>query len=168
MNDSLIPVARKDDLVIQELKDEVLIFDTRTNKAHCLNRTAAAVWMFCDGQNTVSDISKFLEKENGAKISENLIWLAIDQLNERELFEEKFETKFAGQNRREMIKKIGLAAVVALPIVASITAPTAALAVACSGTVSSCLGCANGTPCDVNMNGMIGMCVANGGSCNGD
>lgn len=168
MDDSLFPVARKDDLVIQELQNELLVFDTRTNKAHCLNQTAASVWKFCDGKNSVSDINKLFGENIGAKVSDNLIWLAIDQLNERELFENKLETKFAGRNRREVLKKIGLATVIALPIVASITAPTAALAVACSGTVTNCLGCINGTPCDVNMDGMIGMCQGNGSFCNGD
>lgn len=147
MKDSVIPVAREIDLVIQELEDEVLVFDLKTNKAHCLNQTASTVWKFCDGKNTVSDINKLLEIETGAKIPENLIWLAIDQLNERELFEERFEARFAGQSRREILKKIGLVTVVSLPVVASITAPTAVMATACSGTVSNCTGCPNGTPC---------------------
>jgi hypothetical protein len=168
MNSSLIPVARKENLVIQELQEEILVFDIKTNKAHCLNPTASTVWKFCDGKNTVSDINELFKIRTGANVPENLIWLAIDQLNERELLEEKFETKFAGQNRREVLKKIGLATVISLPIVASITAPTAALAVACSGVVTSCLGCNNGTPCDVDGDMTIGMCAGNGAFCNGD
>jgi hypothetical protein len=166
MKSSLIPVARKNDLVIQELQDEILVYDTKSNKAHCLNETASTVWKFCDGKNTVSDINDLIKIQTGAKVPENLIWLAIDQLNERELLEEKFESRFAGQNRREILKKIGLATVVALPIVATITAPTAALAVVCSGTVTSCLGCPPTTPCDVDGDMTIGMC--NLGACVGD
>lgn len=147
MKDSVIPVAREIDLVIQELEDELLVFDLKTNKAHCLNQTASTIWNFCDGKNTISDITKLLEIHTGAKIPDNLIWLAIDQLNERELFEDRLEARFAGQSRREILKKIGLVTVVSFPIVASITAPTAAMATACSGTVASCLNCADGTPC---------------------
>lgn len=168
MNSTIMPVARTEDLVIQELRDEILVFDTKSNKAHCLNQTAAKVWKFCDGKNTISDINELFKIQTGANVPENLIWLAIDQLNERELLAEKFEKSLAGQNRREVLKKIGLATVVALPIVASITAPTAALAVACSGTVTSCLGCPNGTPCDVDGDMVIGMCAGNGSLCNGD
>ena len=159
MKDPPIPIARRNDLVIQELEDEILVFDTKTNKAHCLNLTASTVWKFCDGKNTVSDINKLFEVRTGAEIPENLIWLAIDQLNERELLEEKFELRFAGQSRREILKKIGLVTVVSLPIVASLTAPTAVMATACSGTVSNCTGCVNGTQC---MTPSIpnGMCVA--------
>ena len=62
-------------------------------------------------------------------MQEDLIWLAIDQLNENNLLAEEIKANFNGQTRREVIKKIGLAAVIALPIVASLVAPTAALAV---------------------------------------
>ena len=44
------PVARQEGLVIQEMPDEVLVFDLKTNKAHCLNETAAFVWKACDGK----------------------------------------------------------------------------------------------------------------------
>lgn len=162
------PTARKDELVIQELQEEVLVFDVKSNKAHCLNQTAAKVWRFCDGENSVSEIKLLLENQSNANVSEDLIWLAIDQLNERELLEDGFAKKFVGQNRREILKRIGLATVIALPIVASITAPNAAMAAACSGIVTSCLGCANGTPCDVNGDMTIGMCMANGSICQND
>ena len=161
----LNPLARNAELVIQELEDEILVFDTKKNKAHCLNQTASTIWKFCDGKNTVSEIKHLMEIRTGAKIDEDLIWLAVDQLIERDLLENDLPAKFAGENRREILKKIGLAAVVSLPIVASITAPTAAMAIACSGIVTSCVGC-NGARCDFNMDGMIGMCA--GGGCVND
>lgn len=37
------PLARSEGLVIQEMPDEVLVYDLETNKAHCLNETAAFV-----------------------------------------------------------------------------------------------------------------------------
>lgn len=160
------PTARKEDLVIQELSDEVLVYDLKTNKAHCLNQTAALVWKSCDGKNSIENIVSNFEKQTGDKVSEDFIWLAIDQLNEKNLLADDIAPKFAGQNRRQVLKKIGLASVIALPIVASLTAPTAALAVACSGVVTTCIGCNDLTPCDVNMNGTIGMCL--GGACAGD
>lgn len=166
MNNPQIPNARKDGLVIQELSNEVLIYDLKTNKAHCLNQTAAFVWKACDGRNSIGEIINDFEKQTGGKVSEDFIWLAIDQLNEKNLLDEELAPKFAGQNRREVLKKIGLASVIALPIVASLTAPTAALAVACSGTVTNCVGCPDGTPCDVDMDTIIGMCL--GGACAGD
>ncbi len=128
MDNMQIPVARKEGLVIQEMSGEVLVYDLDTNKAHCLNQTAATVWKSCNGSNSVADISKIFGSPLGKAVDEDLIWLAIDQLNEKNLLAEEVTAKFAGQNRREIIKKVGLAAVVALPIVTSLVAPKSASA----------------------------------------
>ncbi len=148
------PVARKEGLVIQEMPDEVLVFDTETNKAHCLNETAAFVWKSCNGTNSVADITQSFGNQSGKPVDENLVWLAIDQLNENNLLAENLQANFNGQSRREVIKKIGLAAVIALPIVSSLVAPSAALAVACTGNPNS--------PCTGN-NNVVGRCC--GGNC---
>jgi hypothetical protein len=126
---SQIPVARKEGLVIQEMPDEVLVYDLETNKAHCLNQTSAFVWKACDGKKSVVEISKLL----GNSVPEDLVWLAIDQLSEKNLLENKLSLSSKGQSRREVIKKIGLASVIALPFVASLAAPTSVLAAASCG-----------------------------------
>lgn len=128
MRNSQNPLARKDGLVIQEMPDEVLVYDLNANKAHCLNKTASIIWRACDGKNSIAEINQLLEKEFGAAAGEDLVWLAIDQLNADKLLEEEVVTKFAGLSRREAIKKVGLASMVALPIVASLVAPTSVLA----------------------------------------
>jgi len=128
MNNSQVPVARKEGLVIQEMPEEVLVYDLDTNKAHCLNQTAAFVWKSCDGRNSVADITKLVGNDSGTAIPEDLVWLAIDQLSEKNLLANNLKADFKGSTRREVIKKIGLAAVIALPLVASLTAPTSVLA----------------------------------------
>ena len=157
MNNSQKPVARREGLVIQEMPDEVLVYDLETNKAHCLNQTAAFVWKSCDGENSVAEIARLFGDESGSPVPEDLIWLAIDQLNENKLLTEEVKADFKNQTRREVIKKVGLAAVIALPLVSSLVAPTAALAVACSGVVASCTGCPNNTPC-TTPGGAAGTC----------
>ena len=137
MTNSQFPSARKAGLVVQEMPDEVLVYDVETNKAHCLNRTAAKVWNSCDGTRSVSEIAGLLTK-NGSEVSEDLVWLAIDQLNESNLLEAEVATKFAGESRRSVIKKIGLASMVAIPVVASLVAPQNALAAqSCRCTVDA-------------------------------
>lgn len=133
MSNSQNPLARKDGLVVQEMPEEVLVYDLKTNKAHCLNRTAAFVWKNCTGENSVEEIVSELTNHTGKSVDKDLIWLAIDQLNEKNLLEKNLPVKFAGQSRRAVLKKIGFASVVALPVVASLVAPTAILAVTCSG-----------------------------------
>lgn len=158
MKSSQIPVARKEGLVVQETTDEVLVYDLTSNKAHCLNQTAASVWKSCNGQNTISDIGKLLEREAGASVNEDLIWLAIDQLNEKNLLDKQVVSQFTGRSRREVIKKIGLATVIALPIVASITAPTSVLASnSCACVVPGDCSSQTTCPSTVNCNGS-GVC----------
>ena len=125
-----IPKARENDLVVQELKDEVLIYDLKINKAYCLNETSAAIWNLCDGHNSVSDISRKLSNRLKQLVTDDLVYLALDQLKTDELLSksDELEIKFNGLSRREAIRKVGLASMVALPIIASLVAPTAAMA----------------------------------------
>ena len=51
------PLARKEGLVIQELPDEVLVYDLDRDRAHCLNQTAAFVWQRCDGRTSTVEIA---------------------------------------------------------------------------------------------------------------
>jgi hypothetical protein len=152
MNNSKKHTARKEGLVIQEMPDEVLVFDLETNKAHCLNETAAFVWKACDGKNSVADITKLFGNQSGTPVPEDLVWLALDQLKEKNLIENTAEivVDYNGMSRREVIRKVGLASVVALPIISSLVAPTAASAQThpanCSGGTNRGLGCHCGSP----------------------
>lgn len=140
MNNSQRPIARKSGLVVQEVPDEVLVYDLESNKAHCLNRSAAMVWKSCDGTNSVSEIARLVEAQAGDKVTEDFVWLAIDQLNENNLLETAMPVNLKGQSRREALRKIGLASMVAVPVIASLVAPQSALAAAsCScNTPPSC------------------------------
>ena len=145
MNNSQYPLARTNGLVVQEVPNEVLVFDMETNEAHCLNETAAMVWKNCDGKTSVPQIAEILG-EGKDSVSDDLIWLAIDQLNEHKLLEKEVETKFAGQSRREVLRKIGLASMIALPIIASMAAPRSVMA----ATSCACVGdgdCATKSGC---------------------
>ena len=130
MNTSQRPIARKAGLVIQEVPDEVLVYDLETNKAHCLNQSAAMIWRSCDGNNTVSEIAKLVGSQAGGKVTEDFVWLAIDQLSQNRLLEKEITVGFEGQSRREALKKIGMATMVAVPVIASLVAPQSALAAA--------------------------------------
>src|SRR5215203_535838 len=155
MNNSQRPIARKSGLVVQEVPDEVLVYDLETNKAHCLNQSAAMIWKSCDGNNSVSEIAKLVESQAGGKVTEDFVWLAIDQLSENNLLEKEIPSNFEGTSRREVIKKIGLASMVAIPVIASLVAPQSALAAsscacvnpgACGSTPN--VGCPSTTRCN--------------------
>jgi len=159
MKNSQFPVARKNGLVVQEMPDEVLVYDLDTNKAHCLNQTAALVWKSCDGKNTVSDITNLFEAQMGGNVNEDFVWLAIDQLNENNLLEQEIKSNFEGQSRREVIKKIGLATMIGIPVIASLVAPPNALATAsCACVTPAACNTQTGCPSLVNCNGS-GVCA---------
>jgi len=144
------PVAKNEGLVVKEVDHELLIYKTDSNKAYCLNETSAIVWKSCDGKNSVEDISKKLSKHFRKAVNSDLVLLAIDQLKTDDLISQAPRSRFEGMSRREAIRKVGLASAIALPIVASLVAPTAAMAVACSSGTTNCTGCLNGTPCCKN------------------
>lgn len=148
MKNPQFPVARKNDLVVQEIPDEVLVYDLSSNKAHCLNQSAALVWKSCDGNNSISDIAQLVGSQSGGSINDDFVWLAIDQLSENNLLEQEITSALNGQSRRDVIKKIGLSTMIAIPVIASLVAPQSAMAAqscACT-TVGSTTQCAAGTP----------------------
>jgi hypothetical protein len=153
MKDPQNPIARKTGLVIQDVPEEVLVYDMDTNKAHCLNKTAAMVWRSCDGSRTVPQIAEYVGSQAGEKVSDDFVWLAIDQLNANDLLEKPIKADFKGISRRDVIKRIGLTSMVALPVIASLVAPPNALAVGSCRCVSdaecnSQTTCASTTNCN--------------------
>jgi hypothetical protein len=156
MKNDFTPKSRKDNLVVQELDGEVLIYDLNKNKAVCLNQTSALVWQACDGSRTIADISDAVGKQLNSQVNEDIIWLALDQLSKENLVEKQTESgnKFKGLSRREVIKKAALGTVIALPIVTSLVAPLAVHANSSCITGGTCL-------CDVTMGSANGeICVS--------
>jgi hypothetical protein len=137
-----MPQTRQEGLIVRELDGEILIYDSKNNRAHCLNQTAALVWKQCDGRKTAIDISRSLSLELGTELDERIVWFALKQFGRDHLLEEKLSMPpafiAADLNRREMVRALGLAAVVAVPLVTSILAPTAAQAATCLPQGSSC------------------------------
>ena len=55
-----VPLSRRENLVVQEMDNELMIYDLTDNKAFCLNETSAIVWQLCNGKNSITKISSFL------------------------------------------------------------------------------------------------------------
>ena len=136
-----MPQARRSGLIIQEVDGEVLIYDQVTNKAHCLNQTAAKVWKYCDGETTLADACSSLSRDLETPVDEKLVWYAVDQFAKDNLLVKEVELPafiISGMNRRQMVRTLGLAAIVAVPLVTSIVAPTPAQAATCKNTGQAC------------------------------
>lgn len=138
------PMARKQDLIVQEVEDEVLVYDEMTAQAHCLNLDAARVWRACDGQKTEDALASELG------LDAEIVALALNELDSKNLLMGEVMSDGAGATRREFglkAAKIG-GAVAAGPMIYSIVAPTALATVTTPNKVcnfysgSSCDACA--------------------------
>jgi hypothetical protein len=124
-----LPRARKDGLVIKELTNETLVYDLERDEAHCLNQTAALVWKGCDGKTTIAKMAGLLQNQLDTAVNADVVWLAVKQLRDFHLVESYDEDTVAvpSVSRRNLVLKYAPAALV-LPLIMSISAPTAAQA----------------------------------------
>jgi hypothetical protein len=124
------PLARSTDLVIEALGEELLIFDSVHQRAHSLNPAAAAVFRAADGTRTPHELA------TQAGLDEDATLLAIADLERCHLL--AGHATGPAISRRVALRKAALAGAgigVAIPVIRSITAPSAALAAsACIAT----------------------------------
>jgi hypothetical protein len=151
------PVARRAGLLIRELPDELLVYDRKEHRAHCLNRTAAVVFRNADGTRTVADLALLLAPEGARAAGESVVAEALARLAEAGLLEGGPAPR--RWSRREMVRRVGLGAAILLPVVASVVAPTPAEAATC---VRCCTGQPVGTGCHPAGPNCNGTCQANG------
>lgn len=114
-----LPKTRNNDFVVQETANELLLYDLISNRAFCLNETAAIIFNACNGETSFAEIN---QKHD---FTDELILLTLDGLKKENLLDEKFVSPFDRVKRREAIRKIGLATMITLPLISSVIAPTA-------------------------------------------
>jgi hypothetical protein len=139
----------------RQLNDELLVYDARTNKGHCLNQTAAAVWIACDGKTSVNKIVTILRKKLQADFDEQIVCLALDKLEKAGLLLGPVNSHIEGRlwSRREVMRGIAAISAVGLPVITSILVPTAAQAASCFPLLHICTSngqCCSGH-CGVNL-----------------
>jgi Coenzyme PQQ synthesis protein D (PqqD) len=123
-----LPRARQDGVLTTELDDEVVVYDVREHRAHCLNPAAAAVWRHLDGRTSMSEMVAHLRKELDPAAGEDTAWLALTELDKASLLETPLDPPASGDlSRRSALQGIGVvaAATVLLPVISSIVAPPA-------------------------------------------
>ncbi len=163
------PETRRSGLLIRELPDELLVYDQEQHRAHCLNRTAALVFRHADGTRTAAELSQ-LPGANDEVVTLALAQLAASGLLERGASTADTDAAHPGMTRRDIARRVGLAAAILLPAVATILAPTPAEAAATC--VTSCAGQPDGTPCSCTGGCLAptetcitGVCTDPGGPC---
>ncbi|MFM9904565.1 MAG: PqqD family protein [Pyrinomonadaceae bacterium] len=140
MTNDFRPLARSKDLVVQEIPDELLIYDLNTDKAFCLNQTAALVWKNCDGQRNVAEIAVLLRDQTNSPVPDDLVSLAIDELRGNKLIDGAAPVALLPTKRmarRDAVRRIGLATGVILPLIATLSIQSRSPAVSCSGACTT-------------------------------
>jgi hypothetical protein len=126
---AMFPHARRNKLLIRQIGDETVVYDLERDRAHCLTPTATLIWRLCDGQSTVADIARRVEQEMNIKIDDEVVWLALNRLEQAHLLRDLLlrPREITGISRRQAIE-LGLAGAASLLLAAcgvdSVTAPT--------------------------------------------
>jgi hypothetical protein len=136
------PLARTERLVVQELGDETLVYDSETDVAHCLTEVAARVWKGCDGQHDLGALATL------AACGKDSVVQAVGELRAKGLLIGDAAavegSASGGLSRRHALGRMATigAGAVAIPLIFSATA-TAANSVglhgACNGTTHTCM-----------------------------
>lgn len=134
----LLPRARTEGLVRQEVEQELVVYDTKRDETHLLNRTAALVWEECDGKHTIATLAINVAKVTNTAPNQELVRYTLALLQRKGLLAETIETGVvAFLTRRQFLGKFALAAGV-VPIIHSLKAPNADQVASCSGIGSLC------------------------------
>jgi hypothetical protein len=120
------PLARTEALVVEELGDELLVYDLTRDEAHSLGTVAAKVWKACDGEKNIDKLAAELGMDHDA-VAEAVE--GLDTCNLLDVAPEVEEARLLTR-RGLSLKAVKLgAAATAVPLIVSIAAPTAAMAV---------------------------------------
>ena len=150
------PHARRANLVVNELQNEVLLYDLDRDQASCLNDSAALVWKYADGKTSVDEIAARMSQELDSPVDARVVWYAVDQLGKKNLLEERLTIPphYARLMRRDFLVKAGVVgAIVAIPVIISLTAPTPAMAATGSCAGQACSSSADCCPANPTCNG---------------
>ena len=147
------PLARSDELIVEEVGDDLLIYDEKTEKAHSLSASAARVWRHCDGTMDAEALGTELD------LDPDTTTRALMELEDSGLLD---SGPVDGVTRREASKKFAKLGAVAAsaPLVYSVVAPAPALA----ATQNFCLNLGCQTGCGACHQAGCSCCGPGGGS----
>lgn len=129
MHTRACPSARVDDLIVETHNDELLVYDRRSDVAHCLTSVAALVWRSCDGETDVDALVGLVSDLETDGDPEDLTLRALAELADKNLLDVAYEGRSA-VSRRQALQRLAGAGMAALaaPLVVSAAVPSAASA----------------------------------------
>lgn len=135
------PKARTADLITTELDGELLVYDRDSDRALCLNPTAAAVWRLADGTRSVDELAELLSRQSDRPLDAEVVWFALARLERAGLLQEApVRPDPIRCTRRQLARRLGATVAFSsvVPAITAIVAPTAAEAATCKPLNASC------------------------------
>lgn len=156
-----LPIARNTNIVEQESGKEVLIYDLKSHRFFTLNETSAIIYKACNG------VTSFADLKSKYKFTDDLIYFTLDELKRHDLLDDYQSGHFGNLSRRAVIKRVGLASLIALPVISSLVAPLPVSAASagctsnadcfanpatpyCSTATNTCVQCRANADCPAN------------------
>jgi len=112
----------KENILVEALPDETLVYDLDRHRAHCLNPVAALLLAEADGERDIPALARILEEALCEPCTEEIVRLGLDRLRRARLVEwdgSGLEEK--GLSRRQAIRKLAGVGI-ALPSVLTVAA----------------------------------------------
>lgn len=110
-------------LILEQLRNELMIYDPKRRKAFCLNQTAAFVWKHADGKTSVTEMARRLgqQSDRPAKENEEIIRFSLEVLDNDGLLDSATFPPLAVPmlTRRKMLQQLGVGTM-ALPVVTAL------------------------------------------------
>jgi len=118
------PKARHQNLLVEKVGHETILYDEERQQAHSLNRSASIVWQNSDGAHSVPQLAQLVGVELGIEPNDSIVEYALDTLASANLLDDH------QVSRRDVVRRMTFAgaAALALPVVLSVVAPTEAMA----------------------------------------
>lgn len=146
------PLARADELVVEELGDELLVYDLTADRAHSLGATAARVWRACDGTRNIEALSA----EVG--LDTDTVDRALDELDGCKLMDES-ELAVGTTRREATVKLVKISAgAAAAPLIVSLGLPATAAATVPIEVCANALTHGCGIDCNPHNGSKCGCC----------
>src|SRR5690242_20475233 len=101
----VIGIARSEDLLVEQIDGEAVVYDLESKEVHCLKPLAAVVFAHCDGTSTTDEIAHIAERELGTTFTARDVEDAVNQLEAIGLVETPLVVLKDGVSRRDVMKK---------------------------------------------------------------
>jgi hypothetical protein len=137
------PLARTENVVVESVGDETVIYDTDAHVAHALKPLAAAVYTYADGKNTPSEIAELASYRLATTVTESDVVAAIEQLDASALLDGPVLDVHSGISRRTALKTFAAAGAGSM-LVMSVATSAASACVTCTSVPSANDSCVTG------------------------